>query len=153
MNIMKNNHHIILPLKGLDHLQFGQSIDQILQDFGDADQIDQIEETEFETLVLHYNEDKLALFFEDYGTSRLACIETQNEESVLFGEKVFKLKKDAIIALMLKNGYTEIETEEEEGEERLSFEDAMTDFFFDADQLIAINWGVIINEFGEVEVH
>jgi hypothetical protein len=35
---------------------------------------------------------------------------------------------------------------------RLSFEDALIDFFFDGEELLAINWGVVVNEAGEIEL-
>jgi hypothetical protein len=36
------------------------------------------------------------------------------------------------------------------GEKRLTFEDAMIDFYFDDKQLSVISWGVLINENGEI---
>lgn len=75
-----------------------------------------------------------------------------NPEISLFGEKVFELSENEIIDLMKKNGYNDIDTDiEENGEKRLSFEDGMIDFFFDDDSLLAVNWGVLVNDQGEIE--
>jgi hypothetical protein len=72
-------------------------------------------------------------------------------DSLIFGVKVFDLDKDQLIALMKKNGYKEYEIELEEGENRLSFEEGLIDFFYAGGELIAVSWGVLINEKGEIE--
>ena len=40
--------------------------------------------------------------------------------------------------------------EEEDGELRVSFEDAMVDFFFEGDTMTAVSWGVLVDEQGEI---
>ena len=140
----------ILPLKGYSQLLFGEDIDQIVQKIGEADQIDQIEGAEPGSMVLHYNNPEMALFFEGYGSSILAFIETTDNEATLFGKQVFKLRKDEIIALMAANGYDEVDSSKENGGELLSFDLAMIDFYFIKNELNAVSWGVILNDNGAI---
>jgi len=148
---MKNNEIVILPLKGLGNLSFGQTIDQITQELGEADELEQLEEPDFESVVLNYHSDQFSLFFEGLGISHLAYIQTQNKDAMLYGAEVFKLSKKEIDALMAKNGFTKTDSDKEEGEERLTFEEAMVDFFFEKEKLIAISWGVLLDREGNIE--
>ena len=43
------------------------------------------------------------------------------------------------------------EAVEEWGENRVTFEDGMIDFFFDNGRLMSVNWGVLVNDKGEIE--
>lgn len=148
---MENSEVIILPLKGLGNLSFGQTIKQITQQLGEADEMEQLEDPDFETLVLNYHPDKLSLFFGGLGMSHLASIETQNKAAKLYGVEVFKLSKKEVVTLMAKNGFTEMESDKEEGEERLTFEEAMLDCYFEKEKLIAVSWGVLLDDEGKVE--
>ena len=80
----------------------------------------------------------------------VACFETENEAATLYGKKVFDLKKADVIKLMKDNGYKEVEEETEDGELRVSFEEAMIDFFFEDDKMTAISWGVLVDEQGDI---
>ena len=80
----------------------------------------------------------------------VACFETENEAATLYGKKVFGLKKDEIIKLMKDNGFKELEEETEDGELRVSFEDAMIDSFFEGDSISAVSWGVLVDEQGDI---
>lgn len=148
---MEKSEITILPLKGLGNLRFGQTIDQITQGLGEADELDQLEEPDFESVVLNYHSDQFSLFFEGLRMSHLACIETQNQDAKLYDVEVFKLSKKEIITLMTENGFTKTDSEKEEGEERLTFEEAMVDFFFEKEKLIAVSWGVLLDREGKVE--
>ena len=80
----------------------------------------------------------------------VACFETENEESVLYGTKVVGLSRAEVIVLMQENGFKELEEEDEDGEHRVSFEDAMIDFFFDGNEMTAVSWGVLVDEQGNI---
>ena len=43
-----------------------------------------------------------------------------------------------------------IEEEIEDGELRVTFEDAMVDFFFEGDKITAVSWGVLVDEQGDI---
>lgn len=111
----------IVPLKGLGNIKFGLTIDQIAHEFGEADEIEQLEETDSETWVLNYHRGNVSLFFEGIGVTHLVYIESQNKESLLFGEKIFELSKKEALALMAKNGFTKTESDKEEGGGALDF--------------------------------
>ena len=51
---------------------------------------------------------------------------------------------------MKDNGFKDMEEEEEDGELRVSFEDAMIDFFFEGDKMTAVSWGVLVDEQGDI---
>jgi len=108
----------IKPKEGLGSIKFGEIPENVTKIIGTV-----------EPIVSHFDLD--------------------NKNATLFGEKVFDMNEDAITQLMNKHGYVEIEKEEEEwGELRLTFDDAMIDFYFIEGELAAVNWGVIINDDG-----
>ncbi|MDZ7740712.1 MAG: hypothetical protein U5Q03_02915 [Bacteroidota bacterium] len=143
----------IKPKEGLGELKFGESSEKLISVLGEAEEMEDIEdEDEFNTVILNYWDKGISAFFEGKENSVLSCFEVDNPEISLFGEKVFELSENEIIDLMKKNGYNDIDTDiEENGEKRLSFEDGMIDFFFDDDSLLAVNWGVLVNDQGEIE--
>ena len=52
---------------------------------------------------------------------------------------------------MKEQGFKELDEDDENGEHRVSFEDALTDFFFDEDNsLKAVSWGVIVDDQGDI---
>jgi len=92
------------------------------------------------------------VFFEGKNNHVLSCFETDNEETTLFGKKVFSMTEQEIIELMKEEGLTQIDTEEEEwGEKRVSFDEGLIDFYFQDGKLVTVNWGVFVNEDGEIE--
>lgn len=142
----------ILPLDGLGALKFGQTIEEIIDVLGDAEEIDHLDtDDQMNTIVLHYWKGELSIFFEGVTKTVLSCFETDHPESILYGKKVFEMNPKELIALMAEHNYANPELEEEEGELRLSFEDALIDFFYDGEELLAVNWGVLVNEAGEIE--
>jgi hypothetical protein len=143
----------IKPKKGLGEISFGDTSEKVIKILGEPEDIENIEDVDgFHTVILYYWEQGLTVFFEGKEKSVIACLETENEESSLFGKEVFKMTEEDIIALMNANGYHLEEIEmETTGERRVSFDDALTDFFFEAGNLIAINWGVLVNEKGDIE--
>ncbi|MCK9292076.1 MAG: hypothetical protein WCR58_06200 [Bacteroidales bacterium] len=143
--------HIIKPLEGCGDLHFGQSIEDITALLGEAEEIDHLDtDDDMTTVVLHFWEQYISIFFEGVERTVLACFETDHPDTLLFGKKVFELSREETIALMQSNGYHELETEEEEGEIRISFEDGLIDFFYDGDTLLAVNWGVYVDEAGNI---
>lgn len=143
----------IKPKVGLGELNFGETSEKLISILGEAEEMEDIEdEDEFNTVILNYWEKGVSAFFEGVEKSVLSCFEVDNPHSTLFGKKVFNLNEEQIIDLMQDNGYKELEQEDEEsGERRVSFEDGMIDFFFDEGELVAVNWGVLVNDQGEIE--
>lgn len=128
--------------KGIGELLFGMSVDDVKHLLGEPTEIENIDNgMDEETLVLHYDELGLTLFFE--GEPRLLnCIDTDNEETILFGQKVYDMQEKEMAQLMVANNYfaEDIETESW-GERRVSFSEANVDFFFEDDELVSIVFG------------
>jgi len=143
----------IRPLAGIGELSFGASMQDVVELLGQPEDSEVITDgdDEVETLVWHYWGNGVTLFIEGRDNSVFSNCELENHEATLFGVKVFGLNEESIISLMKENGFAEYEAEMEPWEEkRLSFEDAQADFYFLDGILTTVNWGVIVNDQGEV---
>jgi hypothetical protein len=134
--------------KGLGKIKFGLTMEEVEELLGEPEEVEASDEDdEFEHQAWNYWEDGYSLYFDKEDDYKLSCIETANREVQLWGERVFEMSKDQVIRLFADNDITNPEEEEEEaGETRLSYEKEMIDLYFDEDQLIAINFGVFIND-------
>jgi hypothetical protein len=143
----------IKPKEGFGELNFGDHTDKVISILGEAEELESIEDDdEFNTTILNYWEHGFSVFFEGVEKSVLSCFETDAPKSTLYGKRVFDLDEEQIITLMEEQGYEVAETEEERnGERRISYDDALIDFFFHEGELLAVNWGVLVNEQGEIE--
>jgi hypothetical protein len=143
----------IRPLAGFGELNFGMGMGEIVDILGQPEDSEVLHdgEEEVETLIWNYWAHGITLFIEGPDNSVLSNCETDNQQATLFGEKVFKLSDKEVIALMQDNGFGEYETELETwGENRLSFDDAQIDFYFDSGKLVTVNWGIVVNNNGEI---
>lgn len=142
-------------LEGLDELKFGDSPETVKNILGEPVEVEDIGEEvdeDLDTILWSYDELGLTVFFEGKNKHVLSCFETDNESTTLFDKKLFSLGEKEIIALMKENGLTMMDVEEEEwGEKRVSFDEALIDFYFQNDKLVTVNWGVFVNEDGEIE--
>ena len=147
------NDFTIMPLKGYGEIPFGMTLDEtvkLLNRPNYYEELGDMEETGNRSIYYEYNDIQTNIYFEGVTKSVVACFETENEAATLFGKKVFELKKADIVKLMKDNGFKELEEETEDGELRVSFEDGMIDFFFEEDMLMAVSWGVLVDEQGEI---
>jgi hypothetical protein len=143
----------IEPLKGYGEIPFGMTLDEAAKILGMPDfyeELSDMEETGNRSIYYEYEELETNIYFEGVTKSVVACFETENMEATLYGEPIFDLSKEEIIDLMKKHGFKELEEEKEDEEQRVSFEDAMIDFFFDEDGLAAVSWGVLVDEQGDI---
>lgn len=143
----------IEPLKGYGEIPFGMTLDETVKKLGMPDfyeELSDMEETGNRSIFYEYDGLDTNIYFEGVTKSVVACFETENMEATLYGEHVFDLKKEEVINLMKKHGFKELEEENEDEELRVSFEDAMIDFFFDEDELTAVSWGVLVDEQGDI---
>ena len=143
----------IVPLKGYGEIPFGMSLDETVKLLNMPDfyeELNDMEETGNRSIYYEYDALQTNIYFEGVTKSVVACFETENEAATLFGQKVFDLKKDDAVKLMKANGFKDLTEEEEDGELRVSFEDAMVDFFFEGDTMTAVSWGVLVDEQGEI---
>lgn len=143
----------IRPLAGFGDLNFGIGMQEIADVLGHPEDSEVLSdgEDEVETLIWNYWELGISLFIEGTHNSVLSNCETDNTDATLFGKKVFDLQEKEIIALMKENGFDTYESELETwGEKRISFEEAQIDFYFDENSLVTVNWGVVVNNEGEI---
>ena len=138
----------IRPLVGFGELKFGADQSDVENYIGEPQEIEDLpgEADESDAEVWNYWDQGHTIFFEKDMSNKCTCFETDNDEAVLFGKNVFELNEKQIIELMETNGYREIDTEDEEwGERRVSYSDAVMDFYFEEDKLISVSWGVMID--------
>ncbi len=140
----------IKPLEGFGELEFGATKDEVFEYLGKPEE-DEVfaDEEEGDTLVCHFWGKAVSAFFENLTDPILNNLETDNPDATLFGKPIFTMKEDEVKQLMKANGYTEIdeevmEAEEFDNEKRVSFDEAMVDFFFEDDLLTAVSWGVFL---------
>ncbi len=144
---------VIRPLAGIGELSFGAGMQEITDLLGQPEDSEVITDgdNEVETLIWNYWEKGLSLFIEGSDNSVFSNCEVENTAATLFGVKVFGLDEASIIALMQENGFSDYESEDEPWEERrLTFEDAQADFYFLDGKLTTVNYGVVVNDQGEV---
>ncbi len=144
---------VIRPLAGIGELSFSAGMQEITDLLGQPEDSEVITDgdNEVETLIWNYWEKGLSLFIEGSDNSVFSNCEVENTEATLFGVKVFGLDEASIIALMQENGFSDYESEDEPWEERrLTFEDAQADFYFLDGKLTTVNYGVVVNDQGEV---
>ncbi len=143
----------IEPLKGYGEIPFGMTLDDTVKLLNMPDfyeELSDMEETGNRSVFYQYDSLATNIYFEGITKSVVACFETENQEATLYGKKVFDLTKEEIVKLMKANDFKELEEENEEGELRVSFEDALVDFFFEGDKMTAVSWGVLVDEQGDI---
>ena len=143
----------IKPKEGFGHISFGITTDSLTRILGEPEEVESFDDDgAFKTTILNYWDMGISAFFEGVETEGLSCLETDITESTLYGHKVFEMNEEEIVALMYEHGFEVAETElDEDGERRVSYDDALIDFFFLDGELVAVNWGVLVNEKGEIE--
>lgn len=144
---------MIEPLKGFGEIPFGMSLDEAVKLLGHPnfyEELNDMEETGNRSIFYQYDELETNIYFEGITRSVAACFETENHDAVLYGTKVFELNRAEVKELMRENGFGELDEDDEDGEHRISFDDAMIDFFFEGDVMTAVSWGVLVDEQGNI---
>lgn len=133
----------IKPVLGLSDLLFGASMAEAEKVFGKAEESEFLDDIEdCQSTVWHYWEQGFSLFFDEKSQQIFCCVEIDNEDVILWGQKIFDFSEKQIIDLFKSKGITEFETELHEwGEKRLSFDEANIDFYFEKNKLSSINYG------------
>lgn len=148
---MKEMSFEIKPLEGFGALEFGSTPKQIVAQLGEPDDKEEIKDEDMgDSMIYHYDDMELSLFFEVDEEPVLTQFETENRGITLFGKKLFDLNEAEIIKLMNDHDYDDMDTEmmedeEYENEKRVSFDDALIDFYFDEGALTAISWGMMMD--------
>jgi len=145
----------IRPLEGFGELEFGSKPEEVEKFLGTPTEEEVLEEDEdlMDTLIHHYDEIGVTIYYDDLEDPLLSNFETDNPDVTLFGEKVFEMTEDEIIKLMNENGYEEYDIDEVESDENedemdkwISFEDALIDFLFQDGKVVNVNWGAYLDE-------
>jgi hypothetical protein len=137
----------ILLLKGFNDLEFGLSKDGFLEKYSQFTNFEIVEEDgEYKTEAIYMPELETSIYFEgDETEMAFTACETENPEALLFGVKIFKKSEAEITKLIQDHKFSDLEIEIEEwGEKRVSFYDAMVDFYFEDGMLTNVSWGILI---------
>ncbi|MFA7081094.1 MAG: hypothetical protein WC135_00630 [Bacteroidales bacterium] len=129
--------------KGIGELLFGNSIEEVMQHLGSADEVEDIgEDIEYPTTILHYHNLGFSLFFDNNDNSRLTCIDIDSDDVEIFGKKIIGSSPREVELLMIENKiYNETKETEDWGEMRISFEEYSVDFYFIDEKLVSITFG------------
>ncbi len=136
----------VKPKQGLGPLKFGALLNEAKIIFGEPDETENLLDDILNSnaFIMHYWEKGYSLFFDANSNYAFTSVEIENEETVLFGEAIFDLNETQIIELFDKNGYKLTDSETHNwGEKRISFDDALVDFYFEKGKLISINFGIV----------
>ena len=137
---------------GLGPLTFGSTMQDVKDQLGEPEEIEESDETdEFEHQAWHYYEDGYSLYFDQEDGYRLSCIEVANPDVKLWDKQLFDLPMSEVQDLFKAKGFSDFDVEKlPTGETRLSYEKEMIDIYFEDDHMIAVNFGVFINDDLEV---
>lgn len=137
--LMKINLH-----EGIDDIRFGMTLTEVEAIFGKANAVETDSDGDVEVLFAEYEDKGLSLCFEKDANEQkvlLADITPYDEETTLFGSKIYKLTKDQICRLCKQNGLKDAEVDSNfNGEEMLLFEEADIAFFFENDVLVSVSF-------------
>lgn len=130
----------IKPKEGLGDLLLGMKQTEVIKLIGEPDEKESIkDEPGFDTTIFMYHDLGLTLFFDTKTDPTLNSIETDSDEIELWGEKIFQMNENELKQLFSSKGFTLPEIEEHEwGEKRVSYEDAILDFYFENDHMTSI---------------
>ena len=141
----------IKPKIGLGELKFGEipeNVTKIIGLPGNAEEIST--DDDLKTTILSF-ENGVTVFLEGLVEPIVSNFDIDNRTATLFGKKIFEMPENEIVDLKKANGYNEMEKEDEDwGETRITFDDALLDFYFEGNELVAVSWGININDDGSI---
>lgn len=139
--------HAIRLQSGFGELIFGASCEEAELKFGLPTETEVLEgPDQSQTLVWHYWDAGFSLFFDRQEQDRFSCVEIDaGMNPLLWDQPLQGISEQDLKSLFLRNGFFDIDEERHEwGEKRISFDDAMADFYFENGKLISINFGVLL---------
>lgn len=142
----------VFPNKGYGEMLFGTDMVSFVSKYGEPEEVQNFDDDEeLSTTVLHYWKEGFSCFFVGLSRPILAGVETDHPDTSLFGKKVLNLSEEDFVAFMKENGLENYEIDFEDADKRLSFDVGMLDFFFRDNKLIYMNFGVLVDEDGNIE--
>ncbi len=138
--------------RGIGELTFGLSMDQVENIMGEPEEVEESDdEDEFEHKAWNYWDTGFSFYFDKEDDYRLSCIETANPNVTLWGNKLFEMSLEEVESLFKERGVPEAEKETIENNVTcLSYEQEMIDLYFEEGKLLAINFGVHMDDDLEV---
>jgi hypothetical protein len=138
----------IKPQKGLNTLSFGTTTGEAEVCFGKPEETEELDASEeSRSLVWHFWEKGFSLFFDMKQGNKFTCVEIDHPDSLLWGKRIFELSEPELKAFFTLKGFKEIDMEDHEwGERRVSFDDALMDFYFEKGKMTSINYGITLDE-------
>jgi hypothetical protein len=140
-------------LKSFASLPFGSSDDDALKLFGKPEETEELESIDgSKSAVWHYWTKGFTLFFDGPKTDRFCCAEIDSSVDLkMWDIPVFSLNEPQLKALFVQNGFKELDEEIHEwGEKRITFDDAMADFYFENGIMVSVNFSTMIPSESEI---
>lgn len=134
----------IKPFEGFGEIELGMLESDVIQLLGQPDDSEVITEDDSDDsaslTVTDYFELGVALYFEDAEDDDkiLVMIEVENHDAVMFGRRIFKMKKDTLVKTIHEQGFTDIIEENDEDEVRVIVQDALSEFIFEDNDLLVV---------------
>lgn len=142
----------INPNKGLGTLAFGTDIGSFVNRYGEPEEVQNFDDDEeLNTTVLHYWKGGFSAFFVGQTKPILAGVETDHPDTRLFNKKILGISEAELVNLMKEHNFNNYETDFEDADKRLSYDVGMMDFFFRDDKLVYMNFGVLVDENGNIQ--
>lgn len=144
-----NKNLEIKPMVGFGDLTFGATKADVEAYFGPPQETEtlDVEDEINEVEVWSYWEQGHSVYFEKMDNDVCTNFETDDEDSVMFGEKVFRLNEQEVLEVMKKQGYEDHEIDEEEpGERILFFPDAHMQFVYEEGKMMLVSWAVAVDD-------
>ncbi|MCX6312500.1 MAG: hypothetical protein NT084_12800 [Bacteroidetes bacterium] len=135
-------------LQSFGSLQFGSSSDEVVKVFGAAEESEELEAIDgSKSAVWHYWSKGFSLFFDGKMKNRFCCAEIDSSVQLkMWDIPIFSLNEPQLKELFVQNGFKELDEELHEwGEKRITFEDAMADFYFEKGVMVSVNYGTAIS--------
>jgi hypothetical protein len=133
-------------MKHFGGLPFGASEKDAVAIFGEPEEKETLEAIDGSfSAVWHYWSKGFSLFFDQPQGGHFCCVEADSSVSLrLWDTGLFDLNETQLKALFKLKGFRDMDEENHEwGEKRVSFDDAMADFYFEKGELVSINFGVM----------
>jgi hypothetical protein len=133
-------------LKSFGALPFGATDKEALRIYGEPDEKEMLEGIDGSvSAVWHYWAKGFTLFFDGAKTDRFCCAEIDSSLQLkMWDIPVFSLNEPQLKELFKQNGFKELDEEFHEwGEKRITFDDAMADFYFENGIMVSVNFSSV----------
>lgn len=139
----------IIPGTGLDELKFGLTRDEVKQQFGEPDEIEQYADEDTDEVLneaWHYDDLELSISFDKDENWKMSTISVSDASFKIAGKEVIGLTKEELDAFISANDFGNGEMEEwsiddEETQHVLTIEDKSINFWFNQGKVSEIQWG------------